>query len=391
VAIGTWKGTGVKIWDARSGTVAADLPVDGSASVLYSPDGRWLLTGSSKEYVLWDVSRWVVARRFGREPAGGIPGEAAFREDGRVLAVARSRSLLQLIDPTTGRELASLEPSDPQLITSLAFCPDGRLLVARAGSDEVRAWDLQAVRRGLDSLGLDWEDPRPLGATLERPATVREMIEVVEAAWLEMFREGDRLSRAGRADAGAYLRSIECGAPGVVPWTRLARAHLSLGDHKNYIATCRELLKKLGVASPAPVTANDVARIFALGPSALEDYAPAIRMAQLAADGGESDGLSTLGAILYRAGRLSDAIEQLNRSVTAHRDGGTQFDAIFLAMAHHQLGHTEEARTWLKHASVTAPVPTRKPDTSGSTSWIPSVELGILRREAATLFELARG
>ena len=102
VATGTWKGMGVKVWNARLGKLVADLPVSGSASVLFSPDGRWLLTGSAVEYALWDVARWTVTRRLPRDQAGGLPGEAAFRDDGRMLAVARTRSLLQLIDPESG-------------------------------------------------------------------------------------------------------------------------------------------------------------------------------------------------------------------------------------------------------------------------------------------------
>jgi tetratricopeptide (TPR) repeat protein len=53
--------------------------------------------------------------------------------------------------------------------------------------------------------------------------------------------------------------------------------------------------------------------------------------------------LNTLGVAEYRVGRNVEAIETLNRSLAA---GSTSagFDLYFLAMAHHQLGHREEAR-----------------------------------------------
>jgi len=97
--------------------------------------------------------------------------------------------------------------------------------------------------------------------------------------------------------------------------------------------------------------------------------------------------LNTLGAILYRAGRVEEAIEQLERAVAAHGAGGTYYDALFLAMANHRIGHAEEARSWLRRASEVAPAAMRKPDASGPSSWIPRIEIEILRREAAALIE----
>ena len=389
VATGTWKGTGVKVWDARRGIVVADLLVPGSASVLFSPDGQWLLTGSSREYVLWDLARWTVVRRLAREQAGGLPGEAAFRDDGRVLAVARSGSLLQLVDPKTGSELAALESSDPQLITGLAFGTDDRLLVALLGADEVRAWDLPNVRRGLAALGLDWEGPPAVHMTSTAPSRSSTTIEVVPAIWLDAFQEGDRLARESnwKQAAVAYVSAIERGAPGAEPWTRVALARLALGDHGEYVAACRQVLEKFGAAGLAPKTANNVAWSCALGPAAMSDYAPAVRLAELAAARSAQNRLNTLGAILYRAGRVEEAIEQLGRSVAAHGAGGTHYDALFLAMAHHRLGHAEEARDWLRRASEVTPIAMRKPDASGPSSWIPRVEIEMLRREAAALIE----
>ena len=388
VATGTWKGTGVKVWNAHRGTVVAELPVAGSASVLFSPDGQWLLTGSSAEYALWNVSSWTVVRRFAREQAGGLPGEAAFRDDGGMLAVARSRSALQLIDPNTGSELATLESPDPQLITALAFQPDGRLLVASTGSDDVRAWDLDAVRQGLQSLGLDWDSSRDKREKVERSTPQPTTLEVAPAPWLEEVQEGDRLARQGRWDkAAVYLSAIEHGAPGAEPWTRLAMVQLAMGDHAKYVTTCRSLVEKFSAAEATPKTANNVAWSCALGPAALADYAPAVQLAKLAAGSSEQNRLNTLGAILFRAGRTQEAIEQLSRSVAAHGVGGTHYDALFLAMAHHRLGHADEARTWLRRASDVAPVAMNKPDASGPSSWIPRIEIEMLRREATAMIE----
>jgi tetratricopeptide (TPR) repeat protein len=167
----------------------------------------------------------------------------------------------------------------------------------------------------------------------------------------------------------------------------VALARLALGDHGEYVAACRHLLEKFGAASLAPKTANNVAWSCALGAAAVADYGPPVRLAELAAARSAQNRLNTLGAVLYRAGRVDEAIEQLGRSVAAHGAGGRHYDALFLAMAHHRLGHAEEARNWLRRASEVTPVAMRKPDASGPSSWIPRVEIEMLRREAAALTE----
>jgi hypothetical protein len=96
--------------------------------------------------------------------------------------------------------------------------------------------------------------------------------------------------------------------------------------------------------------------------------------------------MNTLGAILYRAGRFEEAIRQLRRAGELHGADGTPFDALFLAMAHHQLGHAEEARRWLRLGRSVDPIPTRDPG-DRDASWISRLELEILQREASAMIE----
>jgi serine/threonine protein kinase/WD40 repeat protein len=177
VATGTWWGgptAVVKVWDAGSGACVRDLEVRGDANVTFSGDGRWLVTGTSREFCLWRVCIWERGRVIARDNAGGGPGPLAFAPDGRVLAVARTSLLVQLLDPDTGAELASLAVPDPQNLTTLRFSADGGLLVAGRVNQECHVWDLRAIGRHLADLGLDrgWPSFRPAEPASPRPLRV---------------------------------------------------------------------------------------------------------------------------------------------------------------------------------------------------------------------------
>jgi Flp pilus assembly protein TadD len=145
-------------------------------------------------------------------------------------------------------------------------------------------------------------------------------------------------------------------------------------------------LDTFGQVEPAPKVANNLAWTCALGPAALDDYGRVIAMAETAvASRPELNRVNTLGAVLHRAGRHREALEQLNRAVALHGAGGTAYDAVMLAMVHHALGDRERASAWLERARQPAPVSMRKPDAAGASSWIPSLELELLRAEATAL------
>ena len=121
-----------------------------------------------------------------------------------------------------------------------------------------------------------------------------------------------------------------------------------------------------------------------LAPDAVVDSEAPVRLAeaalarQLERGKVRSDVLNTLGAALYRAGRFEEAIRRLNESIQA-RDGGDDPKGFaFLAMAHHRLGHRDEAKRWLDKLVA------YQPKEGADFSW-DDVEIRILRREAESL------
>jgi serine/threonine protein kinase len=82
-----------------------------------------------------------------------------------------------------------------------------------------------------------------------------------------------------------------------------------------------------------------------------EAYAMALRQAEAAVRAAPDDRyyLNTLGVAQYRVGDYAKALETLDQSekLNATRDGAAPCDLAFLAMAHRQLGHKEQARATL--------------------------------------------
>src|SRR5207249_2474686 len=99
LATATWHGTGVKIWDARSGRHVQDLPIEGNASVDFTPDGRWLVTGTGAEYRFWQVGSWRPAHATPKSNEGELPGRVVFSRDGSVMVVRHSLWRLHLVEP----------------------------------------------------------------------------------------------------------------------------------------------------------------------------------------------------------------------------------------------------------------------------------------------------
>ena len=66
--------------------------------------------------------------------------------------------------------------------------------------------------------------------------------------------------------------------------------------------------------------------------------------------------LNTLGAALYRAGRFEESIRRLEESIAGRNGESQPQDWVFLALAHHRLGHGAEARRWLDRFRAYRPI-----------------------------------
>jgi WD40 repeat protein/predicted Ser/Thr protein kinase len=171
VASGTWNGRGIKIWDVSSRQLVKELEM-GRAAGVFSPDNRFLVTGSDRIQV-WEVGTWREIYHTDREAA--FVGLGALTPDGRILAIIRDRRAVQLLEADTGRVLADLEAPGGIPISWVRFTPDGTSLLALEWTRGIQVWDLRRLRTELAALNLDWEMPAsPAGNEVARRPKVVE-------------------------------------------------------------------------------------------------------------------------------------------------------------------------------------------------------------------------
>jgi serine/threonine-protein kinase len=135
----------VQIWDTTTGQ--QHLRVMAYAwAVIFSTDGRWLVTGGKRTAEIWDTTtgqqRLSVKHKSSRDHA------LALTRDGRLLATGSPGSAVRIWDTADGQKLTTISLSQqisafavPCGVDGLAFSPDGRWLATASTDKTARIWD----------------------------------------------------------------------------------------------------------------------------------------------------------------------------------------------------------------------------------------------------------
>jgi hypothetical protein len=167
--------------------------------------------------------------------------------------------------------------------------------------------------------------------------------------------------------------------------------HLRDGNLDGYRRVCSRMLERFGAGATWTCT---------LSPASEADPHRIVSMAEslLAESSRDHWHVNLLGAALYRAGRCEEAVARSTEAteLTCHPYRTNMLYTWFnLAMAHHRLGHAEEARRWLDRAvqgtQEALKSPAEPPAKSGNAdgvvppNWDRRLTLELLRGEAERL------
>jgi WD40 repeat protein len=134
----------IKIWNVRTGEEVRRLTGHTGAvtSVAFSPDGRWVLSGSHDGTMRrWDVAQEGEGRIF-RRPLGWWVSCVAFTPDGRRVIAGYHDYSIRLWDLETRQELLCYL-GHRDTVTSLAVSPDGSTFLSGSQDHTMRLWDLE--------------------------------------------------------------------------------------------------------------------------------------------------------------------------------------------------------------------------------------------------------
>ena len=198
----------------------------------------------------------------------------------------------------------------------------------------------------------------------------------------------------------------------------LALVHLAANDLEKYRTACLRLLHDFG-RGIAFGFEDKFAWTCTLVPAALPRWDGLIQWAKAEieiapedSDKSIHDLSRVLAAATYRAGRYEETIGHLRAAMKAmpaksgppnpksepataggpppdDTAGGDAFDWLFLSMAHHRLGHRDEARKWLDKAIAAIDAATKSPPDDASSKsridWKTRLAYRVLRAEAEKL------
>jgi WD40 repeat protein/serine/threonine protein kinase len=149
----------LRFWDLRDGTqlnLLPDAPTSGVGSVIFSPDGKWLVLGMQKGQVfVWDFVTGRQLRSF-HEHSSRV-NALCFSHDARFLASGGNDSLVVLYDVRK----AVVKPLKGHFsrVFGLAFAPDDKTLVSTSWDGSIRFWSMAnyqvALKLGHDGGGVN--------------------------------------------------------------------------------------------------------------------------------------------------------------------------------------------------------------------------------------------
>ena len=140
LASGSWDRT-IRLWDAVTGRHKGTLTghTSGVKSVVFSPDGEMLASGSWDNAIrLWDAVTGEQKRTLTGHTS--FVKSVVFSPDGRMLASGSRDETICLWDAVTGEHKNTLT-GHTDLVNSVAFSPDGRTLASGSWDNTVRLWD----------------------------------------------------------------------------------------------------------------------------------------------------------------------------------------------------------------------------------------------------------
>ncbi len=288
----------------------------------------------------------------------------SWHPDGKRIASACADQSVAIWDSESGDVLVRF-PVEAD-VRHIEWSPDGKMLASKDAAGHFRVWDA--------TTGFEFAESDEVSNRVTDRLITKWSSKIITENFSEASRVGTQLLNRDRTSSFR-----------VYYYNGLMSAFE--GDVQGYSEMCARMLEKF-VDSDVPLETHFTAWTCTLAPDAIEDYAPAIKLARHAIEQ-ESENqqyLDGLGSILMRAGEYVEAKEILEQALAAagSTNTSTSYIRYFLAMTEQHLGNVEAAQTLLKEANMSS-----EKELAESPRWNRKMTLELLRKEAEALVETA--
>jgi WD40 repeat protein len=144
------------VWNPQTGKRERSLGIALPVNSEPAPNGRWLVTRTRDEFVVWEVDSWRALARWSTPPTEQLGSWMVISPDSRLLATTSTDGRIMLRSMPSGTELITLIPPRTIRLGDWKFTPDSRRLYVLPSTGRMFEWDLKELRQELAKLKLDW-------------------------------------------------------------------------------------------------------------------------------------------------------------------------------------------------------------------------------------------
>ncbi len=143
-AMAAFKGIGWQVWNTASGKQVAGG--SDSATIRFSPDGRWLAVAGQVTNDVWEVGPWKLRHQWKRIDLDAHFGQAAWSADSSKLAILSGRQGIIVVSASDWSTRETFHFPDAGHITAMAFHPAGKQLAIAATNGLVRVFPVRSQK-----------------------------------------------------------------------------------------------------------------------------------------------------------------------------------------------------------------------------------------------------
>ncbi|WAL61492.1 WD40 domain-containing protein [Thermocoleostomius sinensis] len=138
----------IRLWDVQTGQTLKEFQNQGWVrSVIFTPDGRWLISSSSDSVVrIWDIATATCIRHL--QGHSSTVTSLALSSDAQTLASGGQDTTVRIWDIASGQCLNTLR-GHPNGVWTVAFHPDKETLISGSNDSMIKLWNVrtgQSVR-----------------------------------------------------------------------------------------------------------------------------------------------------------------------------------------------------------------------------------------------------